>query len=87
MCLITVLKEDYVNRVVANFLYQNMQSDVAIGLFKLISAYLAALEFRCSHYFICYLTKASLQFTKKQSDVCHASYVELPRSPVQVVVA
>lgn len=87
MCLITVLKEDYVDRVVANFLYYNVQSDVAMGLFTLISAYLIALEFRCSHYFICYLTKASLQLVKVQDDVCHASYVEMPRSLVQVVVA
>lgn len=87
MCLIPVVIEDYVDRIIATALFSSLPSSVAIALYKLLIAYLMALQFRCSHYFICYLTEASFKLSHIEGDICHFSEVEFPRSLVQVVIA
>ena len=87
-CFIHVFIEDYVNGFLGVAIYSLVPTTAASILHKLLLAHCIALQFRCSHYFICYLTEASFKLWQMDgSKVCSASKVELPRSLVEVVVA
>lgn len=57
---------------------------------SMAQVYLRALEFRLSHYFICYLSQSFIALWHpdklKAPELCRISKIELPRSLVEVVV-
>ena len=87
-CFIHVFIEDYVNGFLGIAIYSLIPSTAANILHKLLWAHCIALQFRCSHYFICYLTEASFKLWQMDnSTICSAGQVEVPRSLVEVVIA
>jgi porcupine-like protein len=64
-----------------------MPENVAEVLHKIFISYFIALQFRSSHYFICFATESSFSFWGSDMEVARPGRIECPRSLVDVVVS
>lgn len=86
-CLIQWVVVEYIERLIAFNLYYVLPETLAVAIHKVLIAYFVALQFRTSHYFICFLTQSSFLFWNHVTPVCKPSHVELPRSMETVATA
>ena len=85
-CLIQYFVTEYAEPLISFNLYDLIPETVATILHKLLICYFVALQFRCSHYFICYMTEASFLFWGLDQRVAKPEQIEAPHSLVDVVV-
>ena len=86
-CVIQWVVVEYVEKLVLFNLYDILPNSGAMALHKLIISYFVALQFRTSHYFICFLTESTFLFWNHSGQVCKPGQVELPRSMESVAIA
>lgn len=86
-CMIQFLVTEFVEPLISFKLYTFLPESVAAALHKFLISYFVALQFRSSHYFICFTTEASFSFWGSNLQVARPSIIELPRSLVDVVIS
>lgn len=85
-CFIQFLVTEFVEPHISFNLYELIPEAAATALHQLLISYFVALQFRTSHYFICFLTEASFCFWGLEMKVAKPFSIEVPRSLVDVVV-
>ncbi|XP_015785704.1 protein-serine O-palmitoleoyltransferase porcupine [Tetranychus urticae] len=85
-CLILMVINSGENLIVDVFT-QYLPESVCQMIGKLFVTYCTALQFRLSHYFVCFLIQSAHNFWGSEITVAKPSMVELPRSLVDVVIA
>ena len=86
-CFIQFLVTEFIEPLISFNLYNFLPESVAVALHKLLVSYFVALQFRSSHYFICFVTEASLSFWGSDMEVARPGCIEFPRSLVDVVIS
>lgn len=85
-CFIQFLVTEFIEPLISFNLYNFLPENGAVALHKLLISYFVALQFRSSHYFICFVTEASFSFWGSDMEVARPGCIEVPRSLVDVVV-
>lgn len=85
-CFIQFVVTEAVEPLISFKLYDFLPETMATALHQLLISYFVALQFRTSHYFICFVTEACFCFWGLDLQVVKPAAIECPRSLVDVVV-
>ncbi|XP_074601381.1 protein-serine O-palmitoleoyltransferase por [Brevipalpus obovatus] len=84
---VLIFLNDYLLDSIHLILIQYFPLELCHFLDTCLNCYFIALQFRCSHYFVCFLIQSSHQFWGNDLTVAKPSMIEFPRSLVDVVIA